>query len=48
MLKDLISKELEVLDIDSLELDGLVDLLAGAAGVGCKDASCAGSCESHL
>lgn len=48
MLRDLIVKELEELSISSVELDGLVDLMAGKGGVGCRDASCAGSCQTNL
>lgn len=48
MLRDLIVKELEELSISAVELDGLVDLMAGKGGVGCRDASCAGSCQTNL
>lgn len=45
MLKDVINQELHTLEIDASELAELGENMA--AGVGCKGASCSGSCSGN-
>lgn len=43
MLKDVLNQELLTLEIDAPSLIELADKMA--AGVGCRNASCSGSCN---
>lgn len=43
-LQEVLNQELTAIELESIEFEELEEILA--AGVGCKDASCAGSCSS--
>lgn len=43
MLQDVLNKELATLEIENIKCEDIGELMA--AGVGCRDASCAGSCS---